>query len=162
MGGIEELNAWNEELAVAIAIGECSDVMNIHGRIHNDKVYFPNLIHPSFFLSDKETFEIGKGNIIHGGSSASCDVTIGDFNILNDFVTIGHDAVIGSFNSFKPSSRISGNVRIGQCNFFGVGSIVLEKLTIGNKVRLAAGSVLMNNAKDGYLYMGVPALKMDF
>jgi len=162
LGGIEVLNAWKEELAVVLAFGECVSVMKVHGKINNGKVYFPNLIHPSFFMSDKETFEIGEGNIIHGGCSASYDVSIGNFNVLNDFVSVGHDALIGSFNSFMPSVRISGNVRIGQCNFFGVGSIVIEKLTIGNNVRLAAGSALMTNAKDGNLYLGVPALKMNF
>jgi len=162
LGGIDELNEWKEELAVTIAISDPQGRKMVHDKISNSNITYPNLVHPSFFLSDKKTFVIGKGNIIHGGCSASCDINIGDFNVLNDLVIIGHDNIIGSFNSFNPSARISGNVTIGQSNFFGVGSIVLEKLTIGDNVRLAAGSVLMNNTKDGYLYMGVPAQKMKF
>ena len=60
-----------------------------------------------------------------------------------------------------PAMRISGEVNIGDCNFFGVGSIILQKIKIGNNVRLGAGSVLMRKPKDGILYMGNPAKKMN-
>ncbi|MFR9261720.1 MAG: hypothetical protein ACLVL2_13600 [Bacteroides cellulosilyticus] len=73
----------------------------------------------------------------------------------------GHDDVVGSYNTFMPAMRISGEVNIGDCNFFGVGSIILQKIKIGNNVRLGAGSVLMRKPKDGILYMGNPAKKMN-
>jgi len=58
--------------------------------------------------------------------------------------------------------KISGNVRIGQDNYFGAGSIVIPKIQIGNEVRLGAGSVLMTRPKDGCLYLGVPAMMMQY
>ena len=66
---------------------------------------------------------------------------------------------VGSFNAFMPGVRVSGEVTIGDENFFGVYAVVLQQLTIGNRIRLGAGSVLMTKPKDGYLYIGNPAIK---
>ena len=60
-----------------------------------------------------------------------------------------------------PAARISGSVNVGSHNFLGVGSIVLQQIKIGNKVRLGAGSVLMRKPKDGFLYIGIPAKKVE-
>lgn len=162
LGGIVELNAYPRELAVTIPIGNPNTVRSIVEKISNEKIYFPNLIRPDFLKGDEETFHIGKGNIIQGGCSVSCDVSFGDFNVLNGSVAFGHDATIGSFNTFMPGVRISGSVTIGDNNFFGVGSIVLQQLKIGNNVRLGAGSVMMTKPKDGNLYIGNPAAKFKF
>lgn len=162
LGGIEELNSWDEELAVVLAISDPQGRKMVYGKITNQNISFPNLVNPNNSLSDPNSFVIGRGNIIQGGCSATCDIHIGDFNLLNGNVYLGHDVEIGSFNSFMPTVRISGNVKIGQGNFFGVGSIVIEELTIGNSVRLAAGSVLMTKPKDGSLYLGIPAMLTEY
>lgn len=162
LGGIEALNSFSEELAVAMAIGSPIVVKKIVDEITNSNISFPNLVDKSFYLVDPETFQIGKGNIIQGSGAASCDVSIGDFNVFNGGVVMGHDAHIGSFNIIMPATRISGEVEIGQCNFLGVGSIVLQQIKIGNNICLGAGSVLMTNPRDGRLYMGNPARKTEF
>lgn len=161
LGGISELNAWNDELAIVIAIGNPKTVRSLVEKIVNPNITFPNIIHPNFQMLDKDTFSIGKGNIITADCGVSCDVALGDFNVFNGSVIIGHDTKIGSYNSFMPAVRVSGEVIIGDLNFFGVGSIILQQLKIGNNIRLGAGSVLMTKPKEGYLYLGVPAKKTD-
>lgn len=162
LGGIDELNKYPTELAVAITIGSPKTVAAIVEKIVNSKIYFPNIIHPCFIKADDDTFNIGRGNIIQRDCKVSCDVTLGDFNVLNGNTAIGHDVVIGSYNTFMPAARISGGTKIGNYNFFGVGCIVLQQLRIGNTIRLGAGSVLMTKPKDGYLYMGNPAKRTEF
>mgnify|MGYP002626971892 FL=1 len=161
LGGIEELNAYPEELALTIPIGSPLIVKKIAEAIINPNIYYPNIIHPDFKIKDPETFKIGKGNIIQDGCSVSCDVSIGDFNVLNGGVVFGHDDKVGSYNSFMPAIRVSGEVTIGDANFFGVGSIILQQIKIGNEIRLGAGSVLMSKPKDGKLYVGNPARKIE-
>lgn len=161
IGGIDELNAFPEELSVAITIGNPQTVLSIVSRISNPKVDFPNIISPTVYFSDPESFRIGKGNIIQKHCSFSCDVTIGDFNVMDGADVFGHDDVVGSFNTFMPAMRISGEVTIGNQNFFGVGSIILQQIKIGDEVRLGAGSVLMRKPKNGCLYIGNPAKKID-
>lgn len=162
LGGMDILNAYEEELDIVIAVGSPQTVRAIAKKITNSKVSFPNIIHPQTKYSDKDTFVIGKGNILQANCTMSCDVAIGDFNVLNGSVVFGHDVNVGSFNIFMPAVRVSGEVKVGDSNFFGVGSIILQQLKIGDSVRLAAGSVLMTKPKTGNLYMGVPAKKVDF
>lgn len=162
LGGMEVLNNYNSELAVIMALGNSIVVKKLVEGVHNEFIYFPNLIDISFYKVDPSTFSIGRGNIIQGLCSVSCDVSIGDFNVMNGSVDIGHDVSIGSFNTFMPAVRISGEVTIGQGNFFGINSIVLQQLKIGNGIRLGAGSVLMTKPKDNTLYLGVPAKKTEF
>ena len=161
-GGIDDLNAWPNELAVVIAIGNPKTVMFLLNKVDNPKISFPNIIHPNFEQLDPDTFSIGKGNIITADCRVSCNVSIGDFNVFNGACIIGHDAKIGSYNSFMPAVRISGEVKIGDGNFFGVASIVLQQIKIGDHIKLSAGSVLMTKPKDGQLYMGNPAKKTEF
>lgn len=161
LGGIDELNAWPPELSIAITIGSPKIVQTLVSKITNQHIQFPNIIAPTVYFADKETFKIGKGNIIQKHCSFSCNVTIGDFNVMDGADVFGHDDVVGSFNTFMPAMRISGEVTIGDGNFFGVGSIILQQIKIGNSIRLGAGSVLMRKPKDGCLYMGNPAKKME-
>lgn len=161
LGGINELNDWPTELSVAFTIGNPQVVEDLVSKVTNPNVQFPNIIAPTVYFSDPETFKIGRGNIIQKHCSFSCDVSIGDFNVMDGADVFGHDDVVGSFNTFMPAMRISGEVTIGNCNFFGVGSIILQQIKIGNSIRLGAGSVLMRKPKDGCLYMGNPAKKTE-
>ena len=161
LGGIEELNAWGNELSVVLAIGSPKAVRSIVSNVNNSKIEFPNIIHPNYETLDPQTFSIGHGNIITKDCRASCNVSIGDFNVLNGSVIFGHDVIIGSYNSFMPAVRVSGGVHIGDGNFFGIASIVLQQMKIGNDVKLGAGSVLMTKPKDGALYIGNPAKKTE-
>ena len=162
LGNMQDLNAWPSKINVVIAIGNPNTVKKLVEKIACANVEFPNLIHPETHYSDKETFSIGKGNIVQRNCTFSCDVTIGDFNVFNGSVVLGHDVQMGSFNTLMPAVRISGEVTMGDCNFFGVNSIVLQLLKIKNNVRLAAGSVLMTKPKENSLYIGVPAKREKF
>ena len=157
LGGIEEINEYNDALNLAIAIGTPSSLRGVRERIRNDKILYPNIIAPTFGISDPETFCIGEGTIIGHGCAVSCDVTIGNYNILNADIVMGHDVKIGDYNVIMPDIRISGEVIIGEENHIGVGSIILQRVKVGNRVHLGAGSVLMTRPKNGGTYLGNPA-----
>ena len=157
LGGIADLNSWNQQISVVIAVGSPDSIFAIRNKIQNSNVSYPNIIDPSFTVVDPATFIIGCGNIIQTGCSVSCDFQMGDYNVLNGDVSIGHDVIIGDYNVIMPAVRVSGSVCIGQKNLIGVGSIILQKLKIGTNVRLGAGAVLLTKPKDGGLYLGNPA-----
>lgn len=157
LGGINELNKYPNELAIAIAIGNPEILKKVHTSIINRNLYFPNLISSNFGVFDEKTFKIGEGNIIRGGCWASCDVSIGNFNIFNGDIILGHDVVIGNYNALMPAIHVSGEVTIGERNLIGVGSIILQQVKIGNGVHLGAGAVLMTKPKDNNTYLGNPA-----
>lgn len=162
LGNVHDLMAYDKEVSVAIAIGSPTIVKKIADMLsENKKLSFPNLISPDFSISDPGNYSMGHGNIIQRNCTISCNVHLGNFNILNTGIGIGHDARMGDYNSFMPAVKISGEVTIGDCNFFGVGSIVLQQIIIGNNIKLGAGSVLMRKPKDGFLYLGNPAKRME-
>ena len=161
LGGAEWLNKYDKPLAVAIAIGNPSAVTSIVSRINNLQISFPNLYAPTVTFLDKESLEIGHGNIICTNCFISCNVKIGNFNLFNGYIPIGHDAQIGDCNVIMPSCNISGGVEMGNGNFLGVQSVVLQYIKIGNNTRIGANSVVMRKTKDGFLYMGNPAKKMN-
>ena len=157
LGGVDEINSYQNELAVIIAIGSPSSVRSVRERILNKHVYFPNIIASSVEFTDEQTLTMGEGNIIGGNCRFTCDVHIGSFNLFNSGVIVGHDAEIGDYNIFMPEVRVSGETKIGNCNLFGIASIILQRIKVGNNLRLGAGSVLMTKPKENSLYMGNPA-----
>lgn len=161
LGGADWLNEYDKVLACAIAVGNPNAVQAIVGKIKNSNVSFPNLYAPTVTFLDKDNLHIGQGNIICTNCFISCNVTIGNFNLFNGYIPIGHDAVIGDCNVVMPSCNISGGVVIGNGNFLGVQSVVLQYIKIGNNTRIGANSVVMRKTKDGYLYIGNPAKRID-
>ncbi|MBQ3730237.1 MAG: serine acetyltransferase [Muribaculaceae bacterium] len=162
LGGMDELSAINEPIALTIAVGSPEIRKKILDRITNTNISFPNIIAPSFRVLDPKTFKIGKGNIIQDNCSVTCDVEIGDYNVLNGSNALGHDVTVRDFNVLMPGVRLSGDVKVGCCNLLGVDSVVLQKVKIGDNVTLGAGSVLMTKPKDGGTYIGVPAKKFNY
>ena len=161
LGSIEDLNAWCQPIAVVFAIGRPQTIQFIVNRITNPMVEFPNLVHPDAFFADPTSLIMGKGNVIVRAVSFSCDVEIGNFNQFNSISALAHDVKVGSFNVFMPLSRISGGAQIGNLNLFGIGSVVLQNVRIGSNTRIGAGSYVVRGTKDGFLYFGNPARKVD-
>lgn len=161
LGGRTELNDWPTPLDLVIAIGSPQVLKKVAECITNSKVEFPNIIAPTVTILDPQNYKMGKGNIICTNSLISCNAELGDFNILNGYVTIGHDTVIESYNVIMPSVNISGGVKMGNCNFMGLQSSILQCLKVGDNTRIGAGSIIMRNTKDGFLYVGVPAKKVE-
>lgn len=162
LGCMDDLNNWNGELAIVVAIGNPVVLKMIIEKIANPKIYFPNIISPDLIYLDESSLEMGKGNIICPRCLLSCNVKIGNFNIFNGYIPIGHDTSIGSYNVIMPSVNISGEVVIGDCNFMGVSSAILQQIKMGHNVRVGAGSVIIRKTKDNTLYVGNPAIKMEF
>lgn len=161
LGGIDELNAFDKPLSIVIAIANPSTIEKIFASITNNFISFPNIIAPNVLFFDRNSFKIGKGNIITFGCRMSCGASLGNFNICNGCVSLGHDVSIGNFNVLQPEVRISGETVVEDSNFFGVRAVVLQGLQIGSNTRIGTCSVIMRNTKDGYLYVGNPAKKVE-
>ena len=161
LGGMDSLNAWPRDLSLVITIGNPQTLRKIVSKITNPNISYPNIIDPTVDFLDRDNVRMGKGNVICAKCFVSCNVEMRDFNLYNVGAGIGHDASLGSYNVIMPNVNISGGVIIGDENMLGVKATVLQYLKIGNQVRLGANSLLMKNAKDGMLYIGTPAKKME-
>lgn len=160
LGGINELNQWKTELALAIPVATPATLSLIVNKITNPLITFPNLVAPDVVFFDKNNMKMGKGNIIGTKCAFSTNVTLGDFNLFNCAVLVGHDTSLGNCNVIMSSVNISGGIEIGDENFFGVQSVLLQYIKVGNHTRVGANSVVIRNTKDGNLYMGNPATRV--
>jgi sugar O-acyltransferase (sialic acid O-acetyltransferase NeuD family) len=161
IGVIEDLNNVAEDLEVALAIGNTRILKNVIERIHNKKVSFPNITHPTSKFLNKESIKLSEGNIFSIDTIICNNVAMGNFNLLNTRVTIGHDVTVGNYNVFSPNVQISGEVTIGNNNLFGFNSGVIQVLKIGNENTLGVGSILLKSITDKGTYMGTPAKKFN-
>ena len=157
LGGVEILNQWNEGLSVVFAIGSPKILKLLVKKITNPKINFPNIVHPEVFFADKETLEMGQGNVVVRGCSFSVDVKVGDFNQFNSLSALAHDVKVGSYNVFMPLTRVSGEVQIGDANIFGLNTLILQGLKIGDRKRTGPGAVILTRPREEGLYMGNPA-----
>ena len=162
LGNVDTLNAWDKPLSVVLAMGTPKYLEAVSSQIKNPLVDFPNIIAPGMFFFDEETVKMGKGNVITFGCRFSCNVTIGDFNILDGMVSFGHEASMGSFNTLYPETRVSGGTTIGDRNFMGARTFLAQYIAVGNDTRIGAGSFVLRKTKDGYLYMGNPAKRVEY
>ena len=157
LGGMQNLNEWDSPLEIVFAIASPSILQTLVSKITNQYISFPNIVAPTVFFFDGDTFKCGMGNVLCHNVRISCDVSLGDFNLLNGAVSLGHDVKVGDYNMMQPEVRISGETKVGNANFFGVRSLVLQGLTIGNNTRIGTCSVVMRKTKDGLTYFGNPA-----
>lgn len=162
LGNCDTLNAWDKPVAVVIAIGSCKALEVVSKKIVNPNVEFPNIVAPNVFYFDEESVTMGKGNIVTFGCRFSCNTRLGDFNVLNGNISLGHDATLGSYNVLFPETRISGQTSVGDRNFFGARCFVAQCLKVGNDCRFGAGAYILRKTRDGYLYMGNPAKRIEF
>ena len=161
LGNCDTLNAWDKPVSVVIAIGSCKALEVVSKKIVNPNVEFPNIIAPNVFYFDEESVTMGKGNIVTFGCRFSCNTRLGDFNVLNGNISLGHDASMGNYNVMFPETRISGQTSVGDRNFFGARCFVSQCLKVGNDCRFGAGAYILRKTKDGCLYMGNPAKRIE-
>lgn len=161
MGGMSELNIYKSPLSIVIAIGTPKTLKMLVEKIENPNIDFPNIIAPNVLFFDKQTTNMGRGNIITFGCRLSCNTRIGDFNILNGCVSFGHDASIGNYNIFMPEARLSGEVTANDLNLFGGKCFIAQQIQIGSNTTIGAGSIILRKTKDNSLYIGNPAKRIE-
>jgi len=155
LGGLHDVNAWKDTLALCVAIGEPLMRNKIVGNITNPLIHFPTLIHPACNAGISNV--IGQGSVLCSGVQLTLKITIGEFVWVNLNATVGHDVRIGNFTSLMPAVNLSGNVAIGDECYLGVGASVLQNLVIGERSVIGAGAVVTRSFPALSKLVGVPA-----
>lgn len=86
-----------------------------------------------------------------GGLSIGTDSSI---SMNSTILTGSHDMKDAQFGYRE------GRVSIGDRVWVGAGAIVLDASVLEDEVVLSAGSVLKGTAKEGFVYRGVPAIRV--
>lgn len=164
LGSVDDINKWEENLCITIAVGNPQTKKNIIKRITNINISFPTLIHPTVLIGNRKfaNTNIGAGCIICAGTIITVNINIEDFVILNLSCTVGHDTIIGKYSSFMPTVNISGEVKIGEEVYVGTGAKIINQLEIGEKTIVGAGAVVSKSLPSNCTAVGVPAKIIKF
>ena len=158
LGGINQLNSWESQLNIFIAIADPQAKQNIVVRVDNPLINYPSIIHPSSVHGDLQGS--CSGLVIAANCSLTTNITIGSQVYINLNCTVGHDTMIEDYCSIMPGSNISGNVTIKQGCYIGTGAQILPGVNIGVNATVGAGSVVTKNIPAGQVWAGIPAKSM--
>ena len=157
LGTTQDLNTWNKEISVVVAVGNPIVKKKIIDNINNQYVDYPTIIHPTVLIGASNYVKIGKGCIICANNIITTNIEIGNFVILNLACTVGHDTVIGNYAAFMPTCNISGEVIINDCVYCGTGVKIINQIEIGENSIIGAGAVVTSSKPDNCTIVGVPA-----
>jgi sugar O-acyltransferase (sialic acid O-acetyltransferase NeuD family) len=155
LGKINEHNKFN--CMFVIAIGNPSVKEEIFNSLGLPFDRFSNII--SFRSIHFSLKEFGFGNVIYPNSILSDNVSVYNLTTILPS-TIGHDAVIGNFTTISGNCSINGFVKIGNSVFIGSNASIQPSIKVEDYVKIGANSHLISDAKKGFTYYGVPALKI--
>lgn len=137
-----------------IAIGDNYSRFKIFMRLHELKLKYATIIHP--------TATIGRFVYINPGVCCMAGVTINTGSkiekqvILNTHCSIDHDTLVEDFASIGPGAITGGNVIIGHGSAICIGAVLINNITVGNNTVIGAGSVVTSDQPDNIVAYGVP------
>jgi len=157
LGTLQDLFRLNQELHLAVAIGNSKIRCEVTGKLDAHHIKFVTLIHPSVIMGNPDSIKVGYGSIITAGVILTTDITIDEHVIINLNTTIGHDTSIGAYASLMPGINIAGNVCLKEGVFIGAGTNILGGITLGEYSTIGAGAVVTGDIPPHTTAVGVPA-----
>lgn len=158
IGGIKSLfdrtETYRNKHHFFIDIGDNYKRLGIYNRLHELKLKYTNIIHPSSKIGRYVFMETGicimAGAIVQPGCRIEKQV------ILNTNSSVDHDSLISEFASLAPSSATAGNVRIGERTAVCMGAMILNGVIVGNNTIIGSGSIVTTDQGDNIVAYGVP------
>jgi len=142
-----------DEISVAIGVNKVRhEKLNYYAKLG---MKLANIIHPKAIVS--KMAEIQDGCII------SENAIIGPFAKLGRGCRIGpsgivcHDCILEDGVNLSPKAVMGGVCVIGEDAWLCIGSTVSNNITVGKKCVIGAGAVLLKDAPDNALMVGMPA-----
>lgn len=155
VGGSEYLNSYNRYAYAVCTISNPKIKKLALSKIHNKKVSYANLIHPTAIIS--KSAKLGMGLIIQAYCIVSTNVSVGNHVQLNPQCGIGHDSIINDFSSLYWNVNISGNVIIDEGCVLGTKTTVIQGLKVGAWSIVGASATIINDMPSGCTAVGTPA-----
>lgn len=126
---------------IVITIGNNSIRKRIYEQASKIGYSFPNLIHPSAYISPYAN--IGKGCVILNNACVQNGSSVGDFVLLNPGVEIHHDSSVDDFSLVYTNSVVRTYAKVGKCVKIGSNTTICNNVNIED-------SAIIDNCRDYY------------
>lgn len=143
-----------ENYCFFIAVGDNNARFKIYFRLHELKLNYATIIHPTAIIARDVTIE--PGVVMMARSVVNTFSVIGKQAIINTCASVDHDSIIEEFASMAPVTATGGNVIVGKGSSVCIGAIVLNNIVIGNNTIIGAGSLVTENQPDNIVAYGTP------
>ncbi|MBI4056117.1 MAG: acetyltransferase [Elusimicrobia bacterium] len=140
--------------AAIIAIGNNRVRASLFQKARELGFRLPTVIHPSAVIA--KDVSMGDGVQVSPGAVIVTGSRLGNNIVLNTSISVDHDCLVSDHCYIAPGAHLAGNVTVGPFTWVGMGANVLQGLKIGTNVLLGAGSVLLSDAEDDTVIVGVP------
>lgn len=140
---------------VIVALGENELRLKRLQKLRSVGFTAPVLVHPTAYVA--ANVSLGAGTVVLAGAVVQPGTMVGEGCIINTSASVDHDCTLGDGVHVCPGARIAGGVVIGDLGLIGIASSISHCLKLGDGVTLGAGAALVNDAKSGLTYLGVPA-----
>ena len=141
-----------------VAIGNNAVRNNLVSKLKKIGFNLPNIISHAAYLAPNVILK--EGSLIMPGAIVNTNTSIGSGVIINTNASVDHDCYLDDYVHIAPGVSLAGGVRVGKGTFIGVGGSVRDHVTIGQNSFIGVGSVVVNDLDPGFVYYGVPAIKV--
>ncbi len=155
LGTIQYLNDYQKEIYAICSLGVSKTRKKVIEKVINPLVKYASLVDPDARVY--KDAEVGEGSIICGGSILAINAKVKRHVVVNLNCTLGHDDVIEDYCVVNPGVNVSGKVVVGPCSDLGTGTRVIQGLRVGPDVTIGAGGIVVRDATEPGIYVGVPA-----
>ena len=131
---------YGEYQLLLVTIGNNALREQIYSEAANVGYDFPNIIHPSVYLSSHA--HIGRGNVILNNVVIQNNATMGNGCILNPGVELHHDSSIGNSVLIYTNSVVQSLTHVGDRVWVGSTATISTGAIVPNDTRVEDGEVV--------------------
>lgn len=154
LGGADVLTALRGRVGVILGIADAAVRKKLHQH-YRAEFAFPNIIHPSAFVSGFAT--LGEAILLQSNCIVAANARIGDGVMMNAHSGVGHDAEVEDYCSIMSYCDLAGGSKLGTLSFVGTGAKVIPSTSIAAESYLCAGAVVFKSVVEKSKLMGNPA-----
>lgn len=144
--------------SVHICIGDNKTRAKVAAELGRFGCIFQTIIDPRAIVSARA--RVGTGTFVAAGAILSAQVETGMCCIVNHASVVDHECILSDFVHIAPSATLGGAVSIGQHTLVGAGATILPRISVASGITIGAGAVLIEDAAESAVYVGVPAKKV--
>lgn len=117
---------------IVVTIGNNSIRKRIYEQALMIGYSFPNLIHPSAYISSYAS--IGKGCVVLNNACIQNGSTVGNCVLLNPGVEIHHDSFVDDFSLIYTNSVVRTYAKVGKCVKIGSNTTVCNDANVEDNI----------------------------